>query len=72
MTFHLYENVDNLPRASELNVPSNVKIGITEADPTKDMKDITHKAAEKGYDWLLFWADAAHPCSPVQHHQALR
>jgi hypothetical protein len=71
MTFHLWEDVKNLPKAGSLNVPDNVKLGITEADPTKDLKGIADQAAAKGYDWMLFWTDGNFAYSPAQHHQLI-
>lgn len=71
VTYHVYEPIENIPHRSELNVPDNVEVGITEADPNKGVGEIVRQVRGKGYDWLLFWQDAAHPYQPRQHKDAL-
>jgi len=66
MTFHVYEPMANVPDRSSLNLPPGAEVGITEADP-KVGYDQARLAREKGYDWMLFWRDAAHPYNPRSH-----
>jgi hypothetical protein len=72
MTFHVYEPMSNLPHRNQLNLPDNIEVGITEADPNVGMAEQVAQARAKGYDWMLFWQDASHPYSPSQHRQVDR
>lgn len=71
-TFHLYEDMKNVPNAWDLNVPPNAEVGITEADPARGMKGQIKAAADKGYSWMLFWEDARFDYTPEAHARALR
>lgn len=71
-TFHLYEDVDRLPNAWDLNLPPNAEVGITEADPARGMGRQIQGAARKGYSWMLFWEDSRFDYSPEAHAGALR
>jgi len=72
MTFHVYEPMANLPDRRQLNIPDNVEVGITEADPNVGMAEQIRMAREKGYDWLLFWQDSSHPYQPAGHSRQLK
>jgi len=72
MTFHVYEPMSNVPHRNQLNLPDNLEVGITEADPNIGMADQVAQARAKGYDWMLFWQDASHPYSAQQHSQLTR
>ncbi len=71
-TFHLYEDVDKIPNAWDLNLPPNASVGITEADPARGMAHQVQTAARKGYTWMLFWEDARFDYTPEAHARALR
>lgn len=71
-TFHLYEDIESLPNAWELNLPDGVPVGITEARAGSGVARQVEAAARKGYSWLLFWEDAGNPYSAAEHGQAVR
>lgn len=71
VTFHRYEPFKDLPAAWELNVPEGIEIGITEADPRRDLSLQIASAAAKGYRWLLCWQDHDYPYDPIAHRQAI-
>lgn len=71
-TFHLYEDIDRIPNAWDLNVPPDAEIGITEADPARGMQHQIDVAARKGYSWMLFWEDARFDYTPEAHGQILK
>lgn len=72
MTFHLYEPMENVPHRRELNIPDHIPVGITEAQPHKGVEKLVGAAADKGYDWMLFWTDRGHPYDANVHRAATR
>lgn len=71
-TFHLYEDIEGLPNAWDLNLPEGVQVGITEARPGAGITRQVEAASRKGYSWLLFWEDATHEYPAAEHAEAVR